>query len=276
MLEILIISVAPGKTATAAFAAVNDGPATRNPHDPERTPGGSSSGSGAAVADMHVPLALGTQTGGSVIRPASFNGIFGMKPTWGAISTDGQKIFSPIFDTVGFFARSADDLQLLADVFRLPDDGTTIPFQIEGSRFAVLKTVHWKQAEQDTVIAMDTIARLLRLHGATVEEVELPHDFENLHLWHKQTINTDGAVSFYREYTIAKELLPEMLVRYVEKEQGYSHSDKLSAMDNIARLRPRIDDILRGYTAAITPSTKGAASLGFKTGSPIFNSLWTV
>lgn len=268
--------MAPGKTATAAFAAVDDGPATRNPHDPERTPGGSSSGSGAAVADMHVPLALGTQTGGSVIRPASFNGIFGMKPTWGAISTDGQKIFSPIFDTVGFFARSADDLQLLADVFRLTDDSATIPYQIEGSRFAMLKTVHWKHAEQDTIIAMETIARLLRLHGATVEEVELPPDFENLHLWHKQTINTDGAVSFYREYTIAKELLPEMLVRYVEKEQGYSHNDKLSAMDNIAHLRPTIDDILRGYTAAITPSTRGAAPLGFKTGSPIFNSLWTV
>ena len=225
---------------------------------------------------MHVPLALGTQTGGSIVRPASFNGVLGMKPTWGAISTEGQKIFSPIFDTIGFFARSADDLQLLADVFHLSDDNAPIPFEIEGSRFAVLKTVQWKHAEHDTVEAMETIARLLRLHGATVEEIELPPAFDNLHLWHKQMMNTDGAVSFYNEYCTAKNLLPEMLVRYVEKKQGYSHKDGLVATDNIARLRPQIDEILSGYTAAITPSTRGEAPFGFKTGCPVFNSSWTV
>ncbi|PTD07630.1 Glutamyl-tRNA [Fusarium culmorum] len=108
-----------GKTTTTEFTAMNSGPETTNPHDPNRTPGGSSCGSAAAVADLQVPLSLGAQTGGSIIRPASFTGIFAMKPTFNAISIEGQKAFAPTFDTFGFFGRSIDDLKLLADVFSL-------------------------------------------------------------------------------------------------------------------------------------------------------------
>jgi Asp-tRNA(Asn)/Glu-tRNA(Gln) amidotransferase A subunit family amidase len=109
-----------GKTHTVEFAATGRPPPTRNPHDPSRTPGGSSSGSAAAVADRHVPLALGTQTGGSIVRPASYCGVWGLKPTWGLVSTEGCKAFAPSLDTVGWFARTVGDLDLLLDVFDPP------------------------------------------------------------------------------------------------------------------------------------------------------------
>src|SRR6185436_378398 len=110
-------AVVIGKTETIEFAAHGRLPVTRNPHDPSRTPGGSSSGSAAAVADMMVPLSLGTQTGGSVVRPASFCGVFGFKPTWGAISAEGAKLFSVTLDTSGWYARAIGDIALLAKVF---------------------------------------------------------------------------------------------------------------------------------------------------------------
>ncbi|MBM3522792.1 MAG: amidase, partial [Alphaproteobacteria bacterium] len=103
-----------GKTETLEFAAGGRKPPTRNPHDPEHTPGGSSSGSAAAVADFMVPLALGTQTGGSTIRPASFCGIYAMKPSFGRVSLEGIKHYAPSLDTVTWFARSASDLALAA------------------------------------------------------------------------------------------------------------------------------------------------------------------
>ncbi|KAL5584152.1 hypothetical protein FOVSG1_015503 [Fusarium oxysporum f. sp. vasinfectum] len=104
-----------GKTTTTEFAAIHVGPKTHNPHDPLRTPGGSSSGSGAAVADFQAPMALGTQTGGSMIRPASFNGIYGFKPTWNSVSREGQKIYALMYDTLGWYGRCVEDLVLLAD-----------------------------------------------------------------------------------------------------------------------------------------------------------------
>ena len=110
-----------GKTDTTEFAAVTRGGAARNPFDASRTPGGSSSGSAAVVADMQAPIALGTQTAGSTIRPGSFCGIYAMKPTWGAISREGLKMLALSLDTLGLFARSAEDLDLLADVFALED-----------------------------------------------------------------------------------------------------------------------------------------------------------
>lgn len=106
-----------GKTATTEFAVLNSGPETTNPNDPNRTPGGSSARSAAAVADLQVPISFGTQTGGSVIRPSSYTGTYAMKPTFGMISCQGIKAVSPELDTFGYFARSVDELNLIADVF---------------------------------------------------------------------------------------------------------------------------------------------------------------
>src|SRR5258707_3361367 len=111
-------SVILGKTDTVEFAAAGRKAATRNPHNLAHTPGGSSSGSGAAVGDCQVPLAFGTQTGGSLIRPASFNGVYGLKPTWGVVSREGAKQYSNTLDTIGWYGRSVADLSLGAKAFQ--------------------------------------------------------------------------------------------------------------------------------------------------------------
>jgi len=273
-----------GKTTTTEFAATTDGPETCNPHDPSRTPGGSSSGSGAAVADMQVPIALGTQTGGSTIRPGSFNGVYAMKPTWNAISREGQKIYSLIFDTLGLFARSVEDLQLLADVFALKDaesdevepGSPEETFVVEGARFAFVRTVVWPQVGQGTSEAMERAMSLLRAHGAIVEEISLPPEFDELPNWHRTVLTSDGRVAFLPEYCLARHQLAQPLVDQVDNVARYSRTEQLKAFDGIANLRPRIDDILGQYAAIVTPSVPDEAPVGTdKTGSAAFNGIWT-
>ncbi|KAI1652814.1 amidase signature enzyme [Daldinia decipiens] len=266
-----------GKTTTTEFASTAVGPKTRNPHDATRTPGGSSSGSAAAVADFQAPIALGSQTGGSTIRPGSFNGIFAFKPTWNAVSREGVKIYSLNLDTVGFFARSVEDLQLLADVFALEDDTPTPDdFSIEGSKFALLKTAVWPQAGPGTVTALEAGAKLLRDHGAEVEEIELPPEFDKIPEWHGVILDTDARATFLPEYRLAKEKLASLLVDHVENSSKISRTAQLEAFDEVAALRPRIDAITGKYAAILTPSVVDEAPMGIEsTGSPAFNKIWT-
>lgn len=267
-----------GKTTTTEFASTATGPKTRNPHDATRTPGGSSSGSAAAVADFQAPIALGSQTGGSTIRPGSFNGIFAFKPTWNAVSREGVKIYSLNLDTVGFFARSVEDLQLLADVFALEDDTPTQDdFSIKGSKFALLKTTVWPQAGPGTVAALEAGAKLLRDHGAEVEEIELPTEFDRMSEWHGVILDADARATFLPEYRIAKEKLASLLVDHVENNNKISRATQLEAFDGVAALRPRIDAIAGRYAAILTPSVVDEAPVGIEfTGNPAFNKIWTV
>ncbi|KAI8961288.1 amidase signature enzyme [Daldinia sp. FL1419] len=266
-----------GKTTTTEFASTATGPKTRNPHDATRTPGGSSSGSAAAVADFQAPVALGSQTGGSTIRPGSFNGIFAFKPTWNAVSREGVKIYSPNLDTVGFFARSVEDLQLLADAFALGDD--TPPredLSIKGTKFALLKTMVWPQAGPGTVAALEAGAKVLRAHGAEVEEIQLPPEFDKMPEWHGVILDADARATFLPEYRITKEKLTSLLVDHVENSSKISHAAQLEAFDGIAALRPRIDAIAGKYAAILTPSVVDEAPVGIDfTGSPAFNKIWT-
>lgn len=267
-----------GKTTTTEFAATVKGPQTRNPHDPSRTPGGSSSGSGAAVADLQVPLALGTQTGGSIIRPGSFNGVYALKPTWNAINREGQKIYSPILDTVGLYARCVEDLSLLADVFALDDDDESDhSFQLQGARFAVVKTPVWDKAGPGTIAAMETATRLLRAQGAEVEELELPEEFAQLPHWHGVVMAADGQVAFLPEYQADRGRLHDYLVGLVENRDRHSRAERLKAFDGIAMLRPKIDEIASRYAAILAPSVPDEAPVGIEsTGSAVFNGMWTV
>ena len=124
-----------GKTDTVEFASSGRKALTTNPYNPGHTPGGSSSGSGAAVGDFQVPLAFGTQTGGSHIRPASFNGIYGMKPSWSRVSREGVRMASPTLDTIGWYGRSVEDLALVAEAFRIGCD--PVPVSVRGLRVGV-------------------------------------------------------------------------------------------------------------------------------------------
>lgn len=272
-----------GKTTTPEFAAVTDGPKTGNPHDPKRTPGGSSTGSAAVVADFQAAVALGTQTAGSVIRPGSFNGIYALKPTWNAITREGQKIYSLNLDTLGFYTRSVEDLDLLADVFALQDDTPPFPqtggqFELRAAKIGFMKTVNWDEHVQPaTAAAMETAVKLLKAHGAEVEQVELPDDLRELPDWHAIMMAGDGRTAFLPEYAVAKDKLHSMLVGHVENASKRSHAEYLRACDNIAAARPRVDALLSKYAAVLTPSVPGEAPMGIEnTGSPAFNLMWTV
>lgn len=225
-----------------------------------------------------MPIALGTQTGGSVIRPASFNGTYGFKPTWGAISREGQKIHSLTFDTLGFFARSAADFKLLADVFEIHDDTPPEPeFGVAGASFAIAKTAVWPKAGPGTVAAMEKTAELLRESGARVEEVELPAEFAQASAWHKVLLDTDGKASFLPEYRRAADRLSPTIVGHVENIAGHTRAQILEAFDGLAALRPKLDAIAARYAAIITPSVPDEAPVGLhSTGDFCFNAMWTV
>lgn len=204
-----------GKTTTTEFASTTLGGPSANPHDPSRTPGGSSSGSGAAVGDYQVryfnlptppyninitqvPIALGTQTGGSTIRPGSFNGIYAFKPTWGAISREGLTQYSMTCDTLGVYARSAADLELLSSVFQLSDDEPvpSIPFSISGAKIAFVKTHVWPKAGPGLERAWEKAKASLEGNGARVEEVVLPEEFSRISKWHGDVLAGEGRTSF--------------------------------------------------------------------------------
>lgn len=267
-----------GKTTTTEFAATPNGSKTCNPHDPKRTPGGSSSGSGAAVGDLQAPIGLGTQTGGSMIRPGSFNGIYAFKPTWNSITREGQKIYSLTFDTLGFYARSVNDLELLADAFALSDDESPVRgFTIKSAKFAFLKTMVWPNVGPGTSAALENAVALLRERGAEVEEISLPESLNDLPDWHRIVLSSDGRTSFLPEYTVAKDKISDQLVGHVENSEKISRKAQLNAFDSMAAARPVVDAILSKYDAVLTPSVRDEVPLGIAlTGSAEFCCIWSV
>jgi Asp-tRNA(Asn)/Glu-tRNA(Gln) amidotransferase A subunit family amidase len=196
-----------GKTVTTEFAATGNGGPTKNPLDPTRTPGGSSSGSAAAVADFQAALALGTQTGGSTIRPGSFCGIYALKPTWNSVSREGLKMYSATCDTTGFYARSADDLMLVADVFDLEPPETPLPASLEGLKIAVCQTPSWPKALPATQQAMGFGAASLAAAGAVLTELTLDGDFLGLIDAHSKILRREGRSAFLGEYRNNPKLL---------------------------------------------------------------------
>ncbi|KAI5365850.1 putative amidase signature domain-containing protein [Septoria linicola] len=267
-----------GKTTTTEFAANTIGTKTANPHDQRRTPGGSSSGSGAAIADFQVPLALGTQTGGSMIRPASFNGIYAIKPTWGSVSREGQKIYSLDLDTLGWYARTIEDLELVATIFALKDDQIPrpLPNGVTGLKIAFLKTMVWNHAGSGTRKAFEDGRRQLLEAGAEITDIDFPSEFHSLPALHTIMLFSDGRVSFLPEYKMAKGSLAADLVEHVEEFHGYSRKQYLDACDAIAALRPKWDAIAEQYDAVVAPSVPDVAPEGLeRTGSAVFQGFWT-
>lgn len=260
-----------GKLSTTEFATSKQGDyhqnLTANAHDSTRTPGGSSSGSGAAVGDFQIPVALGTQTGGSVVRPASFNGTYGFKPTWGAISREGLAQWSMTLDTCGFFARSVEDLQLLSDTFRIEDDDK-VPadptFNIKGAKIAFCKTHNWHKAGDATKKAWEDAQAILKSQGASVSDLELPSDFAQILDWHSHVLQGEGRTSFLGQYLTAKDKLHPDIQGHVENKTGLSRRKQLEAYDNCARLRPIWDSIADGYDFVVTPSVVGEAPTGLE------------
>lgn len=188
-----------------------------------------------------------------------------------------MKIYS-VFDTVGLYARCIDDLELLSDVLSIVDDEPLpMPFSVRGSRFAVVKTMVWPQAGPGTIGALETGVDLLRKHGATVDEITLPPELDELPQWHRTWLAAEGRTSFLPEYQVARGEPDDFLVGHVENRQGFSRADQTKAFDRIAAARPIVDEIAGRYAALLTPSVVDEAPLGISfTGSAAFNCIWTV
>jgi Asp-tRNA(Asn)/Glu-tRNA(Gln) amidotransferase A subunit family amidase len=265
-----------GKTDTHEFAAAGRLPATRNPHDLRCTAGGSSAGSGAAVAASMAPLALGTQTGGSTIRPAAFCGVFGMKPTFGEVSFEGAKPFSVSLDTIGWMARSVADLALLADALGVSREPWRRRDLVAGMRIGLCRTPMWDQAEPDSQQAVERAAAVLARAGAVVEEVILPPPFERMNEYHDIVMQGEGRAAFRDLYLAYPALLHDEFKAKVENRLGITTAMLRDAKDVIAASRPVFDGIARAYDAILTPSAPGEAPQRLDTtGMATFSRTWT-
>lgn len=266
-----------GKTDTVEFASHGRNPVTCNPHDLARTPGGSSSGSAAAVGDFMVPLSFGTQTGGSIIRPGAFCGVFGFKPTHGLVSGEGVKPFSPTLDTLGWYARSAADLRLLAELFEVSDGAPEAAPAAATLRIGVCRTEYWPRAEPGMREAMAAAERLLRAAGAKVEEVELGPELAGLNDLKEIVMRVEGRVAFLDLERSKADLLSPGIVKRMRHAQQLGQAALRDALDGAAVARIAFDKLAGGYDALLTPAANGEAPLGLaSTGDPIFNGLWTL
>ena len=276
-----------GKTVTTELAVYHPGK-TRNPHDPERTPGGSSSGSAAAVAAAMVPLAIGSQTNGSVIRPASYCGVFGFKPSYGLISRFGVLAQSRPLDHIGVFARTVEDLALIAEPligFDARDSDTRLeapPRLLEVARqdwplppdLALVQSPVWDQADDDLKSAFAELAEAL---GPRITEVDLPEAFKAAHGLHGMIMGVDLARSFATEYERGRDQLSARLRGIIEDGQRALAIDYARALELVAGLRDSLDPLFARYDMIVTPATTGQPPRGLEsTGSPAFCTIWTL
>lgn len=267
--------VVMGKTVTTEFAMRNPGP-TRNPHDPSRTPGGSSSGSAAGVADFQVPLAIGTQTAGSVIRPASYCGVVGYKPTHGRIVRNGMKVLAESLDTIGCMSRSVPDANAFASIM----EGVPVqrlPKIQEAPVFAWTKSPIWDEAEAGTRKAMKEAVERVQDAGGSVVEIGLPPVFKNA-LEAQEVIMTFEAwrgLAYERNNHWDK--LSKPLKEYIKDGAGFSRGKYDWARSVQASCKATFWQLLERYGALLTPAAPGEApeNLAF-TGSPNFNRTWTM
>lgn len=275
-----------GKTVTTELAYYAPGK-TRNPHDPARTPGGSSSGSAAAVAAGMVPLALGTQTNGSTIRPAAFCGVYGLKPTHGLISRRNMLRLSRTLDHVGLFARTLEDLALLGEALMRydADDEDMRPAAPPPlarvlaeeppaePKLALVTTPIWDQAEPAT---QDAFAELAEALGARAEPVALPEFFADAWPAHKAIMEADMAHNLRREFERGREALSPVMQETIARGRAVTAKDYLAAQDLARTLTAEIGEIMFAYDAILTPAAPGPAPLGAATGSPAFCTPWTL
>ncbi|MSU90147.1 amidase [Rhodobacteraceae bacterium 2CG4] len=277
-------AIVMGKTVTTELAFLHPGK-TRNPANPAHTPGGSSSGSAAAVAAGMVPLAVGTQTGGSMVRPAAFCGVTGFKPSFGAIPRTGVLEQSPMLDTLGTFGRTPACAALLAEALfgHDPGDRFTAPrphprllaaAQTPGAmpRLAFVRPPRWADADPDNRAAVEALAQRL---GAA--EIALPVDFEQAARIRARINNAEMAACFRRYTERDPAQLSGMMRAAIAEGDAVAAPDYIAALGWRDRLHAAAAPIWDAYDAILTPATLGAAPQGLgSTGDSIFNGLWTL
>jgi Asp-tRNA(Asn)/Glu-tRNA(Gln) amidotransferase A subunit family amidase len=270
-------AVVLGKTDTVEFASSGRKALTRNPYNPAHTPGGTSSGSGAAVADFMVPLAFGTQTSGSLIRPAAFNGIYALKPSWNRVSREGVRMFAASLDTVGWYGRCVDDLVLVAQALGIAVEAASSPSP-RGLQVGLCRTPMWPSIEPAGAMALDAAARRLSEAGAVVREIDLPAPFAGLRAAQAVIAAREAGVAFLPEYVNAHALLHDNLRAKVENRSGITDHMLLEAYALADACRPQFDALFGPkLDVVLAPAAPGEAPEGLDTtGDAVFNTMWTL
>ena len=275
-----------GKTVTAELAYIHPGKTT-NPHDYSRTPGGSSSGSAAVIAAQMAPLSVGSQTGGSIIRPAAYCGVVGYKPSYGLISRSGALKTSEKLDTVGVFGRSVEAVALLAKVLIKKDlyDAATIHFAADGMleackkgpifepKFIFYKTDKWKNIHKDS---RDAFEFFIKKFKKNIEVFDTPSYFKDIPTHHQIIHETDLANNFQTYYKKDKKKLSKEVRDAIERGLKYSAYDYANAIDFMKQSYESYKEVFEDYHGVITPSASGVADKSLKsTGSADFQKNWT-
>ncbi|MFL5284030.1 MAG: amidase [Rhodopila sp.] len=264
-----------GKTVTTEFATRHPG-ATKNPVNPAHTPGGSSSGSAAGVAAGLFPLAYGTQTAGSVIRPAAYCGVVGYKPTFGLISRMGMKIMADSLDTVGVLARTVADCALFAGAVSGRDlgDPDTKPARVP--RIGLCRSPTWPVAAPETQALLERVGTALGRAGASVSPRELPDSYADLIEAHPIIMNAESARSLGWELAHHADRISESLRERLAFGLGQTEAALDRAYAAFARTQAGFPDAMDGLDVLVTPSAPGEAPKGLGwTGDPAFNFIWT-
>lgn len=265
-----------GKTVTTEFANRHPGP-TANPHNPAHTPGGSSSGSAAAVADFQVPMAFGTQTAGSVIRPAAYCGVVGYKPTFGHFGPAGIKLQAHSLDTLGVIARSLDDLALM-DAVLLGGPVRQVDRNAAAPRIAVCRRAPWGEPDAATQALIERTAERLARQGASVRELTFPAAFASILETHGRIMEFEAARSYAFEYeTRFADVSPALRDGALARGRALPMRAYLEALEAADDFRRLLDDEFAGTDAILAPSAHGEAPAGLEwTGDPRFNAVWTL
>ena len=268
-------AVVLGKTVTTEFATRTPGPTT-NPHDPARTPGGSSSGSAAGVAAGYFPFAYGTQTAGSVIRPAAYCGIIGYKPSFGLINRMGMKLMSDSLDTVGVMARSVGDCALLAGAVSSHDLGDPDRHPGRAPRIGLCRGPTWDRALPETATLFDNLRGLMQRAGAMVSDLDLPPEYGRLEDDHAVVMNAESARALGWEMTTARNALSPALRERMEWGLAQPAARVSEAVASLRRLQDGFAAVMDGLDILLTPAAPGQAPVGLAwTGDAGFNFVWT-
>ena len=262
-----------GKTVTTEFACRHAGP-TVNPHNVAHTPGGSSSGSAAAVADFQIPVGTGTQTAGSIIRPAAFCGLVGFKPTYGELPRAGIKACADSLDTVGLLARSVEDVAFMRSALIPAPEPTAQP--VKGPRIGLARTDSWLRAEQAARACLEATAEQLQRAGAKVTDVDVP-SWNDLLEAQRVVMHFELARSFADEARRHPESLSAELHDQIATGRALSLAAYHEAQAHAENGRRTADATLANYDFLLTLATPGEAPKGLAfTGDPLFNSVWTL
>ena len=279
-------AIVMGKTATSELAYLSP-PSTTNPHDKNRTPGGSSSGSAASVDYFMAPASIGSQTGGSIIRPASYCGVVGYKPTYGLISRNGVLRTSYNLDQVGMFGRKVEDVAMLAKVLIKKDkyDPATIHYSTENiltetkkgpifePKFIFYKTDYWKIIDKKSREAFEYFIKSFKKN---IEIFDTPSYFKDIHKYHQIIHETDLANNFSVYYKKFKKKLSKYMQDAISNGNKYTAKEYAEAIDFMKRSYESYEEVFEDYHGVLSPSSPGVAPKGLKsTGTAEFNKVWS-